>query len=80
MRIVGADAANLAGLQAQLDRVEPGYVVEPEPGPHPDAEAVPPLVAHDCDAVDLGERNSIAPNPGPEQPVKLALAHLDGER
>src|ERR1700722_13587893 len=78
-RVVRPHPPDLAALEPQLDRVEAGHVVEPEARPHADAKTVPPGVAHDRDAGDLAAREPIAPQPGPEVPAQLLLAHLDGK-
>jgi hypothetical protein len=51
--IVGTDATNAAGFQAQLDGVEAGHVIKPEARSHPDAEAVPPMITHHRDGLDF---------------------------
>src|SRR5579863_824256 len=66
--VVSADAANLAVLEMQFDRVETRHVVEPEAWPHPDAEAVQHTVANDADIGDVGARHPVPPGARAEKP------------
>src|SRR5215831_12875613 len=78
--VVCPDAADVAALEAKLDGVEAGDVVETKAAAHADAETVPPRVAHDRDADDVGAREPMTPKPGTEVPAHVVLVHLDGER
>src|SRR3984893_7946770 len=80
LRIVGADAANIAGFQAQLDGVEARYVIQPEARSHPDAEAVPPMVTYGRDGFNFVQRKPVGPKSRTEIPPQFPPVHLDGQR
>jgi hypothetical protein len=63
LRIIGADLADIASLEAKFDRVERGDVIEAPAWTPPDSKTVRPSVAHDADAFDIRERNAIIPKP-----------------
>ena len=80
LRIVGADAADLARFKPKLDGVQTGHIVEPKTWRHSDAKSVPPVVTHDRNPVDFVERQRIAPQSRTEVPAQFVAGDFDGER
>ena len=71
LRVIAAEAADVAVGEPQLDGIEAGDVVETKAWPHADPEPVEPAVAHHLRGRDVGPRESVAQQSGSELPAEL---------